>query len=76
MKLKPKMSMKILATIKKGLTLAVFKLIQNTISWPCDRKFFGLKPKMYPYLRDYIIVHKRAKGVNKNVVVAVSHNEY
>ena len=33
MKLKPKMSMKILATIKKGLTLAVFKLIQNTIRY-------------------------------------------
>ena len=36
---------------------------------------FGLKPKMYSLL----VVnnkHKKAKGVNKNVVATISHNAY
>ena len=39
-------------------------------------EFVRLKPKMYSYLVDDNIEHKKAKGVNKNVVVTISHNEY
>ena len=38
-------------------------------------EFVGLNPKMYSFLVDNS-EHKKAKGVNKNVVVAISHNEY
>ena len=39
-------------------------------------EFFGLKPKMYPYLIDDNSEHKKAKGVNSNVVATISYNEY
>ena len=39
-------------------------------------EFVGLKPKMYSYLADDNSEYKVAKGVNKNVVVTISHNEY
>ena len=39
-------------------------------------EFFGLKPKMYLYLVDNNNEHKKAKGVNKNFVATISHNEY
>ena len=35
----------------------------------------GLKPKIYLFLVDNS-EHKKAKGVNKNVVATISHNEY
>ena len=38
-------------------------------------EFVGLKPKMYSFLVDNS-EHKKAKGVNKNVAVTISHNEY
>ena len=38
--------------------------------------FVGLKPKMYLYLVDDNSEHKKAKGVNKNIVAIISHNEY
>ena len=38
-------------------------------------EFVGLKPKMYSYLVDDNNEHKKAKGVNKNVVVMISYNE-
>ena len=38
--------------------------------------FVGLKPKMYSYLADDNSKHKKEKGVNKNVVATISHNEY
>ena len=41
-----------------------------------DEKFVRLKPKIYSYLVDDNSVHKKAKGVNKNVVATISHNEY
>ena len=40
------------------------------------KKFVGLKPKMYSFLIDNISERKKAKGVNKNVVAAISHGEY
>ena len=39
-------------------------------------EFVGLKPKMYSYLVDDNSEHKKAKGVNRNIVAAISHNEY
>ena len=39
-------------------------------------EFFGLKPKMYSYLVDDNREHKKTKGVSKNVVATISHNEY
>ena len=38
-------------------------------------EFVGLKPKMYLYLVDDNSEHEKAKGVNKNVVATISHNE-
>ena len=39
------------------------------------KEFVGLKPKMYSFLVGNN-QHKKAKGVNRNVVAAISHNEY
>ena len=39
-------------------------------------EFVGLKPKMYSYLVDDNSEHKKAKGVNKNIAVTITHNEY
>ena len=39
-------------------------------------EFVGLKPKMYSSLVDDNSEHKKAKGVNKNVVATISHIEY
>ena len=36
----------------------------------------GLKPKIYSYLVDDNSEHKKAKGVNKNVVATISHYDY
>ena len=36
----------------------------------------GLKPKMYSYLVDGNSEHKKAKGMNRNIVATISHNEY
>ena len=37
---------------------------------------FWLKPKMYFFLVDDSSEHKKPKGVNKIVLVTISHNEY
>ena len=39
-------------------------------------KFVGLKSKMYSHLLHDNSEHKKSKSVNKNVVAAISHNEY
>ena len=39
-------------------------------------EFFGLKPKMYSYLLNDNSKYKKVKGVNRNVVATISHNEY
>ena len=39
-------------------------------------EFVGLKPKMYWYFVDDISEYKKEKGVNKNAVATISHNEY
>ena len=38
--------------------------------------FFELKPKMYSFLVDDRSEHKKAKGVNRNVVATISHSEH
>ena len=38
-------------------------------------EFVRLKPKIFSFLVDYNSEHEKAKGVNKNVVATVSHNE-
>ena len=40
------------------------------------KEFVGLKPKMYSFLVDDSSEHRKAKGINKNVVEIISHNEY
>ena len=39
-------------------------------------EFVGLKRKMYSFLADDNSEHKKAKGVNTNVVATISHNEH
>ena len=42
-------------------------------------EFVGLKPKIYSVLvdnREHCKRQNKAKGVNKNVVVTISHHEY
>ena len=39
-------------------------------------KIFGLKLKMYSFLIVDSSDHKKANGVNENVVATISHNEY
>ena len=39
-------------------------------------EFAKLKPKMYSCLVDDNSEHKKAKGVNRKIVAAMSHNEY
>ena len=81
--------MKNLAAIKKCLILVIIHLSQNTFTSNksvTDKKenetdsieikeFVGLKPKMYLFLEGNS-EHKKAKGVNRNVVATISHDEY
>ena len=41
-----------------------------------DEADVELKPKMYFFLVDDSCEHKKAKGMNKNVVATISHNEH
>ena len=90
MKSKLKMSMKILATIKKfdfsnysnkskyydnSNKSVVGKTKDERAGVPIE-KFVGLKPKMYSYLVDHNSDYKKARGLNKNVVATISHNKY
>ena len=85
------MSIKILARIKKFLTLVIIQLSQSIMiiqkklfvgkmegetAGVAIEEFIGLKSKMYSYLVDESSVHKKAKSVNKNVVAVISHYEY
>ena len=55
--------------------LVVGKIKDETAA-VANEEFVGLKPKMYSYLVNDNSEHKKAKGVNKNIVVATSHNKY
>ena len=50
--------------------------MKNETAGVAIEEFVRLKPKMYLYLVDDYSDHKKAKGINKNVVVTISHNEY
>ena len=39
-----------------------------------NEEFNGLNTRMYSYLADHNSEHKKAKGVNRNVVATLSHN--
>ena len=39
-------------------------------------EFVWLKPKMYSYLVNHNSEHKKAKGVNRNIVATINHNEH
>ena len=38
-------------------------------------EFVGLKPKMYLFLVEDNSEHRKTKGMNRNVVATISHNE-
>ena len=76
--------MKILAMIKKCLilvtkyydnsnTLVIGKMKDETAEVVIE-EFVTLKSKMYSYLHNS--KHKKAKGVNRNVVATISHSKY
>ena len=81
---------KILAGIKKCLISVIIRLGQNTMiiqsnsHWKNDsetrgvaiEEFVGLKPKMYCIILVDNNEHKKTKGINKNVVATINHNEY
>ena len=50
--------------------------MKNKTAGVAIKEFVGFKPKIYSYLVDDNSEHKKAKGVNRNVVATVSHNEY
>ena len=55
--------------------LVVGKMKNETVGVGIE-EFVGLKPKMYSFLVDDSSEHKKTEGVNKNVVVTITHNEY
>ena len=55
--------------------LVVGKMKDET-SGVAIEEFVRLKPKMCSYLKDDDTEHKRAKGVNRNVLATINHNEY
>ena len=78
--------MKILVKIKKCLILVIIHLSQNIMrlvvgkmknetAGVAIREFVGLKPRMCSFLVDDSSDHRKAKGVKKNVVARISHNE-
>ena len=52
------------------------KLVVGKAAGVAIEEFVRLKPKMYLYFVNDNIEHKKAKGVNRNVVGTINHNEY
>ena len=50
--------------------------MKDEIGGVAIEELVGLKPKMYSFLVDNNSKHKKTKGMNKNVVATISHNEY
>ena len=87
-KLKLKMFRKILVRIKKWLISVIVQVESNyydsnklVVGKMKDKtagvaitEFVGLKLKIYSFLGDDSSEHKKAKGVNKNVVSTIIHN--
>ena len=76
MKLKLKISRKSLAAINKCLIMLMVGKMKDETAGVAIEKYGGFKPKMYSYLVDDNSEDKKAKDVNKNVVVTKIHNEY
>ena len=91
MKLKLKMYMKVLAAKKKMFDFSSYstkskyfdnsnKLVigklKDETGGVAIKEFVGLKLKMCSFLVDDNSEDKKEKGLNKNVVAIVSHNEY
>ena len=55
--------------------LVVGKMKAETAGFEIE-EFIGLKPKMYSYLVNDNSEHKKANGVDRNVVATISYNEY
>ena len=58
-----------------SIKLVVGKMKDETIGVAIE-EFAALKPKISSYLVDSNNKHKKTKGLNKNVVATISHNEY
>ena len=54
--------------------LVVGKMKDETASAVIE-EIVGLKPNMYSQLLNDTSMHKKAKGVNRNIVATISHNE-
>ena len=54
--------------------LVVGKMKDETASAAIE-EIVGLKPNMYSQLLNDTSMHKKAKGVNRNIVATISHNE-
>ena len=54
----------------------VIRKIKDETGDVATEEFVGLKPKMTSFLVDDNSEHKKAKGVNRNVVTTISHNEH
>ena len=50
--------------------------MKNKTAGVAIEEFVGLKSKMYSYLVNDNSEHKEAKGMNRNAVATISHNEY
>ena len=55
--------------------LVVRRMEDETAGVPIE-ELVRLKPKMYSYLVDDNSEHKKAKDISRNIVTAISHNEY
>ena len=54
----------------------VIAKMKNETAGVAIEEFARLKPNMYSYLVNDNSEHKKAKGVNRNIVATISHNEY
>ena len=50
--------------------------MKDEVAGVAIEEFVGLKPKMYSYLIKFNSEHKKAKGMNRNVVATTRHKEY
>ena len=50
--------------------------IKDETSGVAIEEFVRLKPNMYSFLVGNHSEHKKTKGVNRNVVATISHNQY
>ena len=57
-----------------NLNKLVFGNMKNKTAAVAIEEFVGLKPKLYSYNAN--IEHKKAEGVNRNVVATITHNKY